>query len=381
MTRLRHVDPERAFTLELSSPTVTLVPSTYTPPPLLSGGHVQTLYASLVRRVDFAYDRRERIDTPDGDFLDLDWAEEHSGADPERVAILTHGLEGSADRGYMRGMAHTLVRRGWDVCAWNLRGCSGELNRQVATYHSGKTEDLARVVEHVLAQGYATVALVGFSLGGNMTLKYLGERGPAVDDRIRGAVAFSTPVDLKASSHQIGRVTNWHYTQYFLRSLRDKIRQKADRHPNGVRTDALAHIRTLRDFDDAYTAPLNGFRDADTYYREASSKPLLKDLTVPTLLVNAANDPFLADTCYPTAIADGHPRFTLEVPASGGHVGFVTFNDAGEYWSERRAASFLATALAEPSSGGGERTERGGASVRRDVMREDAYPDSCRGEP
>jgi hypothetical protein len=300
--------------------------------------------------VDFDYDRRERIDTPDGDFLDLDWAAARPTGRPspgaERVAVLTHGLEGSADRRYMRGMSRALTRRGWDVCAWNLRGCSGAPNRRVATYHSGKTEDLSLVVDHALDQGYETAALVGFSLGGNVTLKYLGERGAAVDERVRGAVALSVPVDLKASSHQIARATNWHYTQYFLRSLREKIRQKAERHPNGVRTDALAHVRTLRDFDDAYTAPLNGFRDADTYYREASSKPLLSALAVPTLLVNAANDPFLAPACYPTGIAEGHPHFTLEVPDSGGHVGFVTFNETGTYWSERRAASFLATATA-----------------------------------
>ncbi len=320
--------------------------STYTPPPLLSGGHTQTLFASLVRRVDFHYDGRERIDTPDDDFLDLDWATARTNgtSGTDRVAILTHGLEGSADGTYMRGMARALVRRGWDVCAWNLRGCSGDMNRQAATYHSGKTEDLACVVNHVLDTGYASVALVGFSLGGNLTLKYLGERGAAVDDRVGGAAVFSAPVDLKRSSHQIGRRSNWHYTQYFLRTLREKIRQKAGQHGE-VTTDALRHVRTLRDFDDAYTAPLNGFRDADAYYRAASSKPLLSDLTVPTLLVNAANDPFLSETCYPRTAAEGHSAFTLEVPESGGHVGFVSFTEMGDYWSERRAASFLATAL------------------------------------
>ena len=321
-----------------------VVSSTYEPPPFLSGGHVQTLYASLVRRVPFAYDRRERIETSDGDFLDLDWAwavNQAEGPRADRVAVLSHGLEGSADRRYMRGMARSLARRGWDVCAWNLRSCSGEMNRQVATYHSGKTDDLARVLDHVFEQGYARVGLVGFSLGGNVTLKYLGERADAVDDRLCGAVALSTPVDLQASSRQIGRATNWHYTQYFLRSLRQKIRVKAEQHPERVRIDALPNVHTLRDFDDAYTAPLNGFRDAETYYREASSKPLLPEISVPTLLVNAANDPFLADACYPAAIAEGHPHLTLEVPASGGHVGFVTFNNAGEYWSETRAASFL----------------------------------------
>ena len=318
-----------------------VIDSAYTPPPFLSGGHVQTLFASVARRVGFAYDRRERIDTPDGDFLELYWAGPDA-ADSARVAVLTHGLEGSVDRSYMRGMARALVRRGWAVCAWNLRGCGQAMNRRPTTYHSGKTEDLAVVVDRVVWAGYDDVSLVGFSLGGNLTLKYLGERAGAVDDRIRGAVAFSVPVDLLAASHRIAHWTNRHYTQYFLRSLRDTIRRKAQRHPRVVRTDALAHVRTLRDFDDAYTAPLNGFRTADTYYRRASSKPLLADISVPTLLVNAANDPFLPEACYPRAVAEGHDALTLEVPASGGHVGFVSL--AGDaYWSERRAASFLAT--------------------------------------
>jgi len=328
--------------------------STYRPPPLLSNGHLQTLAASLVRRVDFAYDRRERIDTPDDDFLDLDWAAARTPSVPNgsasRVAVLSHGLEGSTDRTYMRGMARAFARRGWDVCAWNLRGRSGALNRSPATYHSGKTEDLARVVDHVLDRGYEHLVLVGFSLGGNLTLKYLGERGPAVDDRVRGAATFSVPVDLKASARQIGRPTHWHYTRYFLRSLARTIRRKAEQHPQRVRTEALRHVRTLREFDDAYTAPLNGFRDADTYYRNASSKPHLPEIAVPTLLVNAANDPFLADACYPTDLAGDHAQLTLEVPASGGHVGFVTIDGTGTYWSERRAASFLATALRPPAS-------------------------------
>ena len=314
----------------------------YTAPVGLNGGHRQTLYASLIRRVDFAYDRRERITTPDDDFLDLDWATPDDTS-AQRVAVLTHGLEGSAHRGYMRGMARAFVRRTWDVCALNLRGCSGTPNRQVATYHSGKTDDLARVVNHVLDEGYTAVVLVGFSLGGNLTLKYLGERGPRVDDRIQGAAALSAPVDLSASADQIDRWSNWHYTQYFLHSLRQKMRVKARQHPDRVSARRLWRIQTLRGFDDAYTAPLHGFDGADDYYRRASSKPLLSEITVPTLLLNAANDPFLPPSCYPDAIARDHNQLTLEVPRSGGHVGFVSLNDQGEYWSERRTLSFLST--------------------------------------
>jgi hypothetical protein len=315
-----------------------LLPSDYEAPPLLRGGHLQTLYASLARRVDFEYARRERIATSDGDFLDLDWSP--TGAD--RVVVLTHGLEGSAARGYMRGMARALHRRGWDVVAWNLRGCSGAPNRRVRTYHSGATGDLARVLDHVLATDrYDTAAMIGFSLGGNLTLKYLGERGDAVDGRIRGAAAFSTPIDLMGCAHELARRSNWHYTQYFLQSLRAKIRTKKQQWPQHVDDVPLDFLRTLTDFDDYYTAPLNGFENALDYYRHASSKPLLGGIRVPTLLVNAANDPFLAPSCYPRELAREHPHLTLEVPEHGGHVGFVSFDTDGTYWSERRAVSFL----------------------------------------
>lgn len=319
-----------------------LVASTYEAPAWLPGGHLQTLYPHLVRRVDFDYDRRTRIDTPDGDFLDLDWTTKGRS----HLVVLTHGLEGSTRRGYVRGMARALFRRGWDVLAWNLRGCSGTPSRCLRTYHSGATDDLAVVVDHVLAQGYAQVALVGFSLGGNMTLKYLGERGADLDPRIRGAVAFSVPVDLTASARRLSHPANWHYAQHFLRTLRAKVRAKAARWPDAIEAPGFGEVRTLRAFDDRYTAPLNGFCDADDYYRRASSKPLLRHIAVPTLLVNAANDPFLASSCYPRAFARAHLHFTLEVPDEGGHVGFPLPDGEGTYWSERRAVAFLESTCA-----------------------------------
>jgi len=328
-----------------------LLSSSYDAPRLLTGGHAQTLFATMVRAVDFQYERRERIDTPDGDFLDLEWSTLHdrvAAGGPSRlrrVAVLTHGLEGSSQRNYMRGMARALVRHGWDVIAWNLRGCSGDLNRTVPTYHSGKTEDLEAVVQHALSHDYETVALVGFSLGGNMTLKYLGERGSAIDDRIKRAVAISTPVDLEAASQRISELSNWHYTQYFLRSLRETVQKKAEHHPDRVDPAILDDVRTLTDFDDAFTAPLNGFRDARDYYEQASSGPLLRDIAVPTLLLNAGNDPFLPTSCYPFQAARDHPNLYLEVPEHGGHVGFVTFEPDGAYHSEIRAAEFLSQML------------------------------------
>lgn len=306
---------------------MSLLASDYKVPPLLGwSGHLNTLFAHFFRRVEAMRYRRERIDTPDGDFLDLDWAE--VGA--ERVAILSHGLEGS-------------TRRGWDALAWNLRGCGSEPNRLLRTYHSGATEDLEAVVRHVLrTRSYETLALVGFSLGGNLTLKYLGDRSHAVDERLRCAVAFSVPCDLASSADRMAELTNWHYTQHFLRMLRRSIQQKAEVWPDEISDKHFGRIRTLTDFDDCYTAPLNDFDSAADYYRQASSRPFLERIRVPTLLVNAADDPFLAPPCYPADIARGHPYFHLEIPKKGGHVGFVRFGSRGEYWSETRAAAFLA---------------------------------------
>ncbi len=289
-----------------------------------------------------AYER-ERIETPDGDFLDLDWA--RVGAD--RVVVISHGLEGSTDRAYVRGMARALNRHAWDALAWNLRGCSGEPNRLLRLYHSGATEDLDAVVQHALRH-YDHVALVGFSLGGNMTLKYLGERGDAVDARVRRAVAFSVPVDLAASSVRLGAWENGLYMRYFLRSLRRKVRAKASRFPGEIDAAGLRRIRDFRGFDDRYTAPLHGFEDAEDYWRRSSSRPFLSAIRTPTLLVNAADDPFLAPACYPIDIARESERLRLEIPAHGGHVGFVCFGEDGAFWSERRAAEFLGTERERP---------------------------------
>ncbi len=323
--------------------------STYAPPPLLAGGHVQTLAASLLRRVDFAYARRLRLDTPDGDFLDVDAAfADGPDAPARRLAVVTHGLEGSAAATYARGMARALTRAGWDVLALNLRGCSGTLNRRPRFYHSGATEDLAVAVDYALtARAPDALALVGFSLGGNLTLKYLGERAGRLDPRVCGAACFSVPVDLAASAAHISRLANVHYTLYFLRRLRAKVRAKHRQFPDAVPLAPLRQAWTLPAFDDAYTAPLHGFADAADYYRQASSRPLLPHLDVPTLLVNARNDPFLPPACYPVAEAAASDALTLETPASGGHVGFVTLGAPdGAYWSERRATAFLADAAA-----------------------------------
>jgi predicted alpha/beta-fold hydrolase len=316
-----------------------VLPSAYIPPPLLGGGHTQTIFPTLFRTVRGVLYRRERVATPDGDFLDLDWA---GAGTAGRLAILCHGLEGDTQRSYMLGMARALLRDGWDVLAWNYRGCGGEPNWLLRSYHSGATEDLDTVVRHVVAAGtHQRIALVGFSLGGNLVLKYVGERGGAIDPRIAATVAFSAPCDLRASADRLAMPDARIYMRRFIVSLAAKIREKAARFPGQVDTAALATVRTFHQFDDLYTAPLHGFAGAEDYWARASSCFLLGDIRVPTLMVSARNDPFLAGGCYPREQAEANPMLCLEMPRSGGHLGFVAFGDAGRYWSERRAVEFL----------------------------------------
>ncbi|SMC25354.1 hypothetical protein SAMN02746041_02301 [Desulfacinum hydrothermale DSM 13146] len=313
-------------------------PSSYRPPRLLANPHVQMILANQLRFLPPAVLQRERIHTPDGDFLDLDWS--CTGA--RRAAVICHGLEGHSRRPYVRGMTRALNRAGWDVCAMNYRGCSGEPNRKPQLYHSGATEDLDTVVRHVRAAGtYETLALVGFSLGGNLVLKYLGEQGSHARGWIRGAVAFSAPCDLTASARAISRPENRLYLQRFLKMLRRKIEAKERLYPGLISSDGYDTIRSFQDFDNRYTAPLHGFRDAWDYYRRASSKPLLERIAVPTLIVNAQDDPFLAPDCFPFREAGRNPHLFLEAPERGSHVGFFDANGGGIIWSERRAVAFL----------------------------------------
>jgi uncharacterized protein len=310
----------------------------YRAPVLLRNGHLNTLYPHFFRRVNGVRYERTRIDTPDGDFLDLDWS--YKGC--ERLAIILHGLEGDSQRAYVLGMARALNRAGWDSCSVNLRGCSGEMNRMPGSYHSGSTEDLKTVVDHILVSGrYPVLALVGFSLGGNITLRYLGEQADALPDAISGAVAISVPVDLAGSARQMASLSCRMYMEYFLRALRRKLLEKQKRYPGLINLDGYHKIKTFYDFDDRYTAQLHGYANADDYYRRASSLFVLNNIRVPALLLNAADDPFLSPGCFPADAASTNPWFHLETAEYGGHVGFVLNNHNGTYWSEQRSVAFL----------------------------------------
>jgi uncharacterized protein len=304
----------------------------YKRPSFLFSGHLETIYPALLRTVELQY-QRERITTPDDDFLDLDWI--RSGS--EKVVIISHGLEGNSERAYMKGMARAFSKNGFDVLAWNFRGCSDEMNKQLRFYHSGATEDLECVVTHARQQGYKEIYLVGFSLGGNLTLKYLGEKSSYGE--IKKAVVFSTPLDLHTSCLKISRPANFVYSNRFVKSLKNKILRKSlilqDLDVRGIEK-----INSLMVFDDRYTAPLHGFKNAMEYYKSCSSIHYIESIGIPTLIVNAKNDPFLSDECFPVERLKNHAFIKFENPAHGGHVGFAQFNKNGLYWSEERAVYF-----------------------------------------
>jgi uncharacterized protein len=312
--------------------------SNYKAPFLLRNGHLQTIIPTLIRKLDNKFYQRERIETPDNDFLDVDWSKIGS----YRIAILSHGLEGNSHRHYMVGMVKMLNRNGWDALAWNYRGCSGETNRKLRMYHNGSIDDLDCVVQHVLKSSmYQTIALIGFSLGGNLTLVYLGRNATVIDSRIQKAVVFSVPCDLRASASELSKLENTFYMTYFLVSLHAKIKAKMKVLPGQINDDQYHRIRNFKDFDNRYTAPIHGFKDAEDYWRKCSCSQFIPRIKIPTLIVNANDDPFLANGCYPVQESSNHKHVYLEMPSFGGHVGFVQFNEDKSYWSERRAIAFL----------------------------------------
>lgn len=306
---------------------------------------MQTLFPRLVRHVRGPKLTRERVTTPDNDFLDLDWTARKS----DRLAILSHGLEGCSRSVYVRGMMRALASRGWDCLAWNFRGCGGEINHQLRLYHSGATDDLNVVVQHALKVHPANhIALIGFSLGGNVTLKYLGENPAQVSEKVRAAVAISVPCHLNSSARKLAEPGNRIYMRYFLGGLTRKVEIKARQFPGKLDLSGLHDMKTFAEFDERITAPLHGFASAEDYWTRASSKQFLPAIQIPTLLLNARNDPFLTPECFPEEEARQHTMVHLETPEQGGHVGFWWRTFGGSTWSEQRTVEFLARSDANP---------------------------------
>ena len=313
-----------------------VVDSTYVPPRAFRNPHLQTILPALFRSVPLLPFKRERLELTDGDFLDLDWMK--TGG--RKLAILTHGLEGSTRSKYISALGRHLLARGVNVLAWNFRGCSGEPNRIPAWYHSGKSEDLRSVIQHVeSSENYDDIFLVGFSVGGNVTLKYLGEG--SVSSRIAKAVTISVPIDLGSAAEVLAWPKNKVYLKWFLSHLKNKVTAKHPLFPSELVVEGLNTIKNFREFDARFTAPLNGFLSADEYWTKASCKPYLRNIKVPTLLLTARDDPFLSSQCYPEKEAEESDYLTLEITQFGGHLGFLPKKRGGAYHYESRTLEFL----------------------------------------
>jgi len=323
-----------------------LVTSTYRAPRWLPGGHLQTIWpARLLPLPDVAY-RRERWPTPDGDFIDVDFAQPEPAAPEAPLMAMFHGLEGDSGSHYARSTMRHFADRGWRAAVVHFRGCSGEPNRTARRYHSGETGDLAATVEHLIAaHAIRTLAAVGFSLGGNVLVKWLGETG--ADNPLRCAVAISPPLVLERCAERLERGFSRAYQWWLMRSMRASVLAQftaSDACP--VDRDRVRRSRTFREFDDLVTAPLHGFVDADDYYARASGRPFLARIRIPTLLVHARDDPFMYPDVTPT-LDELASWVELDAPPRGGHVGFVSGRVPWRprYWLEERATQFLAAHL------------------------------------
>ncbi|MBS0509934.1 MAG: hydrolase [Proteobacteria bacterium] len=295
-------------------------PSAYRAPWWLPGSHLQTIWP-LARKGALPAYRRERWDTPDGDFIDLDWAP--GGRDDAPLVVLFHGLEGSSRSHYARTLMRAASERGWRGVVPHFRGCSGTPNRLARAYHSGDSDEIDWILRRLRCiAGDAPLFAAGVSLGGNALLKWLGEGGAQAGSLLQAAAAVCPPLDLTISGHALGRGFNRLYTLHFLDTLKRKALAKCERHPGLFDAQRIRRARNLYEFDDAYTAPVHGFAGADDYWRRASSKPWLGAITCPTLLLNAANDSFVPPAALPAA-DELSPAMAFERSAEGGHVGFL----------------------------------------------------------
>jgi predicted alpha/beta-fold hydrolase len=315
-------------------PAAQQIASAYRAPWWLPGGHAQTLCAAFLPP-SRALLARERWDTPDGDFIDVDFAGPVSATS---TLVLFHGLEGGSNSHYARALAARAASLGWRCALPHFRGCSGEPNRLPRAYHSGDSDELDWILRRLRAARGAALAAVGVSLGGNVLLKWLGERGTQAGEIVRRAVAVSAPVDLVAAGHALDRGFNRQvYTRAFLASMKRKALAKLNQYPGLYDARRVAAARTLYEFDDLVTAPLHGFRGADDYWSRASSAPWLESIRVPTLVLNARNDPFLPADALAAATRRASADVLLELPATGGHVGFP----ARSGWLAQRVLDYL----------------------------------------
>ncbi|WP_341224632.1 alpha/beta fold hydrolase [uncultured Arcticibacterium sp.] len=310
--------------------------TSFSPPFWQFEGHLQTIYPSFFRKVDLPYEK-ERIELPDGDFLDLEWLNN----DNDKLILVTHGLEGDASRHYVTGMIQKFQEQGFDGLGWNCRSCSGEMNRLPKFYHHGDAEDLRAVLEYAIKErGYKEVVLAGFSMGGSLTLRLVGEKPELLPAEVKLAAVASVPLDLQNSVEELQKPLKRFYMDRFLRKLEVKIKQKSLQFPDNSFFQGNTKTNDFFEFDSRYTAPLHGYKDAFDFYAQASAKPLLGRVQVPTLIVQALNDPFLGDKCFDLGEAQSNANLNLILPKEGGHVGFMQSGQKSTYVEDQALAFY-----------------------------------------
>jgi len=312
---------------------------TFKPNLALKNQHFNTIFRYYFNKENTSY-KRTRIELKDGDFIDLDFASVQS----KTAIIATHGLEGSSSSNYVQALARTANQKNIDVIALNLRSCSGEPNRTLASYHSGKTEDLSEVIDFVLQNyNYKTIHLVGYSLGGNLTLKYMGEYADTMPNIIKSAVGVSVPCNLEGSALTLNSsYFRRKYLGNFLKTLKSKALEKLTKFPNNMDAERIANAKDFIDFDDAFTAPSHGFKDAKDYWSKCSSKPFLPQIKRRSLLISSLDDPFLDASCFPFDEAKNSKHFYFLATKHGGHVGFSeSFSIDKNSWLEDNILEFI----------------------------------------
>ena len=317
----------------------------FRPAAWLPGPHSQTIFGALLRAWPRPRTARERWDLPDGDFVDVDVL---AGPPGSPALLLLHGLEGSARSHYVRGMLALAERRGLRAFALNFRSCSDEPNRLLRSYHSGETSDLDHAVRRLIPRVSAPLLLAGFSLGGNVLVKWLGEQGASAPREIAAAAAVSVPFDLAACAAALDGpgLAAYLYRSRFLATLKRKALAKAGSSNGSIDAARVASARTLSEFDDAVTAPVHGFASAADYWARCSSGPFVRDVRVPLLVVTSVDDPIVPGGCLPPDRFADNPAVTLEEVAEGGHVGFISGPPwAPRYWAEERVMQFFAEKL------------------------------------
>ncbi len=317
-----------------------IVESTFYTSKVMRNGHLQTIYPFLFRKVSSDIFDAERIELEDGDFIDIDFYKKGS----DDLVIVTHGLEGASDKPYTRGISHHLSSaHGFDVIAWNMRSCSGELNRLKTFYHGAQTDDISSVIKYALEHHpYKRVHIIGFSLGGNLTAYYATKVGRREHPQVFSAVALSATIDLQSSVLKLGQ-SNFgkFYSGIFLDTMKKKVIQKHKLGLIDVSPKEINKCKNFIDFDNLITAPHLGFKNASEYYNFASARQHIENTEIPILLIQSKDDPFLSRSCYPVRLAKKNPLVHLEMTISGGHVGFIQHDKKFHYWAEERVAQFI----------------------------------------